>query len=75
VSAGRTVTLSVHRLRAAARRRERAVQALLETGHTRTALDGETCRRLAQNPWIRGARVEKAGRFQWTVVGTEGRGR
>jgi hypothetical protein len=69
-----TVILSVHPLRFRARRRERALQQLLDTGHTPQIIDGETLSVLAKNPWIQGVRVESAGLFQHAVVATDHKG-
>jgi len=68
-------TISVHRTRQTARRQERAIQELLDTGYTKRTLDEDVLRVLTQNAWIKGARVEKAGAFQFTVVGTSTKGR
>ena len=66
----RTTVLSVHRLRIAARIRERELQHHLDRREPHIKVDG-----MPVPSWVRGVRVEKAGRFQWAVVGTEWEGR
>lgn len=78
----RTQTVSVHRLRRTARRRERKLQAELDAllasphqtnGSTITVyVDGKPVK---LPTWARGVRVEKAGLLQWTIVATEHVGR
>lgn len=72
----RTHIVSVHAFRRVARHQERELQRWLE--FTRTAGDGHLEARLEARDlpaWVRGVRVEKAGRFQWAVVATEKVGR
>lgn len=77
----RTSTLSVHRLRRTARRRERKLQRALDDGLAPRSMDGrQRCTYIdgdvvGMPGWTEGVRVEKAGMFQWTVVATEHTGR
>lgn len=65
MESGRTEIISVHRLRRRARKREEYVQYLLD----RSVYSAPTIGRLP--PWSRGARVRKAGLFEWVVEATE----
>lgn len=85
----RTKVLSVHRLRRAARKRERQLQVALEmraqlAGGARLRIpdvaapanvDPASVDIIPAPAWARGVRVEKAGLFQWAVVATSRRGR
>jgi hypothetical protein len=78
---GRTRTLSVHRLRRTARANERTVQAALRLRRLRTTwspFEQPTITLWRGGPelpsWACGVRVEKAGRFQWSVIATEAEG-
>lgn len=65
----RTQILTVHKLRRAARAREREWQEALEAeAHGKVGM-------LDLPVWARGVRVRKAGAFQWLVEATEWRGR
>lgn len=77
----RTHTLSVHRLRRTARKRERKLQLVLDQDLAPRSIDGR--RRstyvdgdvIGMPGWTEGVRVEKAGMLQWAVVATEHHGR
>jgi hypothetical protein len=67
----RTHVLSIHYVRLFARLRERELQFLLDH-HTD---DGPVRLNGIELPgWVRGVRVEKAGRFSWALVLTSERG-
>lgn len=68
----KTTVLSVHVLRRAARARERDVQEWLDAGRPLRFHMPENWKQIPD--WATGARVEKAGPFQWAVVATSERG-
>lgn len=82
----RTKVISIHTLRRAARKKERAltegVESMVRLGVS-VQLEPDGTYRLPaygapRDPipgWAQGFRVEKAGRFSWAVVATERRGR
>lgn len=71
---GRTETVSVHRLRRSARRREHTIQKILDSygSDPRPAIYTEDG--LLVPAWAHGVRVEKAGVLQFSLVATEHRG-
>jgi ADP-ribosylglycohydrolase len=69
-----TQILSVHWLRRAARAEERRLQEWLDTlDHGEFFAAGVLVKR-GYPEWMRGVRVEKAGRFSFAVVATDTRG-
>jgi hypothetical protein len=65
---GKTQILSVHHFRRSAEVEERRLQRTLDEGYL-PLVEGNQIPR-----WVKGARVRKAGLFQWVVEANEWRG-
>jgi hypothetical protein len=69
----RTLTLTVHKFRRTARKQERLLQRWLDFNYGNPNIEN-LLEKDGYPKWMRGARVEKAGPFQYSVIATSFRG-